>query len=241
MQRKCALITGGARNIGAAFARKFAREGYDIAIIDRADAPDELKNEIESSGVKCFTVKGDVSSFSESESLISAVKAEFGRIDVLINNAGVNRDNLLLRMSEAEFDTVISVNLKGAFNMVRHVCGVMLKQKSGAIVNISSVVGLIGNAGQANYSASKAGIIGLTKSAAKELGSRGITVNAIAPGFIETDMTAVLSDEIKSKYIESIPLKKFGSAPEVADAGYFLATSPYITGHVLNVDGGMAM
>ena len=241
MNGKTVLITGGAKGIGRAIALKFAKEGANIALNYRSEEPGGLIAEIRAENVKCLPLRADISNFSEAEGLVKSVISEFGKVDVLINNAGVTRDNLLLRMTEAEFDDVINTNLKGAFNMVKHTCAIMLKQRSGAIINISSVVGLIGNAGQANYAASKAGVIGLTKSAAKELASRGITVNAIAPGFIETSMTDGLTDEIKSKYIETIPLKRFGTADEIADGAFFLANASYITGQTLSINGGMVM
>ena len=207
----------------------------------RSSVSEELVKEIEDCGVKCLAVKADVSNFAEAETLIKTAKAEMGSVDVLVNNAGITRDGLLMRMSEKDFDDVINTNLKGAFNTIRHVSGVMLKQRAGAIINISSVVGLMGNVGQANYAASKAGVIGLTKSAARELAARGITVNAVAPGFIATDMTEVLKEDIQQKMIDTIPLKKAGTPEEVAAAVVFLAENRYITGQVLNVDGGMVM
>ena len=243
MTNKTAIITGGSRGIGLATALKFAKEGYNTVIIGNTREPIEAAAEIKAlgNGVDCLPLKADVSSFSEAESIIKKAKSEFGSIDVLINNAGITRDNLLLRMTEDDFDSVIAVNLKGAFNMIKHASSVMLKQKSGAIINISSVVGLIGNAGQVNYAASKAGIIGITKSAAKELASRGITVNAIAPGFIETDMTENLSEEVKTEYLKNIPLKRLGKVGDIADSAFFLAESSYITGQILTIDGGMVM
>lgn len=238
---KTVIVTGGTKGIGKAVALKFAEEGYNIVLNYRSEMPDGLVAEIEGRGVLCKAIKADISGFEEAESLVKSAKEAFGTIDVLVNNAGITKDGLLLRMSESDFDIVIQTNLKGAFNMIRHASGIMLKQKSGAIINISSVVGLIGNAGQANYAASKAGLIGLTKSTARELASRGITCNAVAPGFIETAMTSVLSDEVKQKMYDSIPLKRFGQAYEVAELIYFLASSPYITGQVVNIDGGMVM
>ena len=238
---KTAIITGAAKGIGRAIALAFAEKGCNIVLNYRSSVSEELVKEIEGCGVKCLAVKADISNFGEAENLIKTAKAEFGSVDVLVNNAGITRDGLLMRMSEKDFDDVISTNLKGAFNTIRHASGIMLKQRSGAIINISSVVGLMGNAGQANYAASKAGIIGLTKSAARELASRGITVNAVAPGFISTDMTGVLNDDLQKKMIDSIPLKKAGSPEDVAAAVIFLAENRYITAQVLDVDGGMVM
>lgn len=186
-------------------------------------------------------IQGDVSKKEDADSLIKEAKAQFGTVDILVNNAGITRDMLLMRMTEEEFDAVIDTNLKGAFHTMRAVSNVMLKQKSGAIINLASVVGIIGNAGQANYAASKAGVIGMTKSVARELGVRGITCNCIAPGFIETDMTADLKEEWKKQMLETIPLKRFGKAEEVADAVVFLAKNKYITGQVIHIDGGMVM
>ena len=202
---------------------------------------DETVKEIEEQGVKCMPVQGDVSDFDFAKNLIRDVKKEFGSIDVLVNNAGITKDMLLMRMSEEQFDSVINTNLKGSFNMIRHASSVMLKQRSGAIINMSSVSGVAGNIGQANYAASKAGVIGLTKATAKELAQRGVTCNAIAPGFIETDMTAVLNDDTKDAILNSIPLSRAGKPEDVANAAVFLAKNSYITGQVLNVDGGMIM
>ena len=202
---------------------------------------DETVKEIEEQGVKCMPVQGDVSDFDFAKNLIRDVKKEFGSIDVLVNNAGITKDMLLMRMTEEQFDSVINTNLKGSFNMIRHASSVMLKQRSGAIINMSSVSGVAGNIGQANYAASKAGVIGLTKATAKELAQRGVTCNAIAPGFIETDMTAVLNDDTKDAILNSIPLSRAGKPEDVANAAVFLAKNSYITGQVLNVDGGMIM
>ena len=207
----------------------------------RKEVPQELIDEIEAFGVKTHVVLGDVQHMDDAKRLVTEAKEVFGSVDVLINNAGITRDMLLMRMKEEEFDSVINVNLKGTFNTTQQVSSIMLKQRSGAIINLSSVVGLTGNAGQANYAASKAGVIGLTKSVARELASRGITCNAIAPGFIETDMTEVLSDKVKEATIGQIPLKKLGQVEDVARAAVFLATNKYITGQVINVDGGMVM
>lgn len=241
LKNKTVIVTGAAKGIGRAIALRFAKEGCNIVLNYRSNVSDELIDEIKSYGVECMPYKADVSVYSEAEALIKDAKKQFGSVDVLVNNAGITRDMLLMRMSEEEFDSVINTNLKGAFNTIRHVSSVMLKQRSGAIINLSSVVGLMGNIGQANYAASKAGVIGLTKSAARELAARGITCNAIAPGFIETDMTAVLKEETKEAMLNTIPLKKFGQAEDVAEAVVFLAKNRYITGQVLNVDGGMVM
>ena len=241
LKDKTVIVTGAAKGIGRAMAVAFAKEGANIVVNYRSTPPDETVKEVEAQGVKCLAVQADVSSFEESEKLVEAAKEAFGSVDVLVNNAGITRDTLIMRMSEADFDAVISTNLKGCFNMVKHASKVMLKQKSGAIINMSSVIGLIGNAGQANYAAAKAGIIGITHSAAKELAPRGITCNAIAPGFIETDMTAVLSDKVKENILANIPLKRMGKPEEIAETAVFLAKSKYITGQVIAVDGGMVM
>ncbi len=241
LEGKTAVVTGAAKGIGKAIALAFAKEGCNIVLNYRSSVSDETIKEIEDCGVKCLPVQGDVSNFNFASDLMKQVKNEFGSIDVLVNNAGITKDMLLMRMSEEQFDSVIQTNLKGTFNMIRHVSSIMLKQKSGAIINMASVVGVMGNAGQANYAASKAGVIGLTKSTAKELGARGITCNAIAPGFVETDMTAVLTDEQKAKMLEVIPLGRYGQVEDIAKAAVFLATNTYITGQVLNVDGGMVM
>ena len=234
LRGKTAVITGAAKGIGRATAIRFAKEGCNVVLNYRSNVSDELIAEIEGYGVECMPFKADVSKFEEA-------KKKFGSVDVLVNNAGITRDMLIMRMSEDEFDSVISTNLKGVFNTIRFASNIMLKQRAGAIINMSSVVGLIGNAGQANYAASKAGVIGLTKATAKELAARGVTCNAIAPGFIETDMTEVLSDEVKNQMLASIPLKRFGNADEVAEVCVFLAKNRYITGQVINVDGGMVM
>lgn len=241
LKNKTVIVTGAAKGIGRAIALRFAKEGCNIVLNYRSNVSDELIEEIKSYGVECLPFKADVSVYSEAETLIKESKKHFGSVDVLVNNAGITRDMLIMRMSEDEFDSVINTNLKGTFNTIRHVSSVMLKQKSGAIINLSSVVGLMGNVGQANYAASKAGVIGLTKSTARELAARGITCNAIAPGFIETDMTAVLKDDVKEAMLNTIPLKRFGQAEDIAEAAVFLAKNRYITGQVLNVDGGMVM
>ena len=245
LKGKCAVVTGSGRGIGRAIALKLADLGADLVINYRSSEKEaqELVDEIQSKGVKALMVKADVSNFEEAQLLVNKAIENFGKIDILVNNAGITKDTLLLRMKEEDFDKVIDVNLKGTFNCIKHVSGIMLKQKFGKIINISSVIGLVGNAGQANYAASKAGIIGLTKAVAKELGSRGITVNAVAPGFIDTDMTEVLSEKVKTSLMDSIPLKKLGKPGDVADLVGFLASDSanYITGQVINVDGGMVM
>ena len=243
--KQIALVTGASRGIGRAIALKLAEEGYVVVINynGSCEKAAEAKEEIEALGGMAETVKCDVSDFHQCENLIKNIVEKYGKIDVLVNNAGITKDGLLMRMSEEDFMDVININLKGAFNCIRHASRYMMKKRYGKIINIASVVGVAGNAGQANYAASKAGIIGLTKSAAKELASRGITVNAIAPGFIETDMTSVLSDEVKEKLMSQIPLGHFGSARDVANATAFLASldAGYITGQVFHVDGGMLM
>lgn len=240
-----ALITGGSRGIGKAIAMKFAKEGYDVVInyVSSNTDTEALKSEFETLGAKTLFIKTDVTNFEDCENMVKTAIEEFGRIDVLVNNAGITKDNLLMRMKEEEFDKVISINLKGTFNVTKAVVPHMMKKREGRIVNISSVVGVSGNAGQSNYAASKAGIIGFTKSVARELASRNILSNAIAPGFIATDMTSVLNDSVKENINNQIPLKRMGSAEEVAEVVYFLGgkNNTYITGQVLNVDGGMIM
>lgn len=242
---KCAVITGATRGIGREIALKYASLGANIVINYRSSDAEavELKNELEKLGVNTLIVKADVSDFEQASNLINEAKNAFGRIDILVNNAGITKDTLIIRMTEEDFDKVIEVNLKGAFNCLRAVSPIMLKQKSGKIINMSSVVGVLGNPGQVNYCASKAGVIGMTKSLARELGSRNINVNAIAPGFIDTDMTKVLSDEQKKSMLSQVPLKRLGSTEDVANLAAFLASdqSNYITGQVISVDGGMAM
>ena len=242
---KVAFITGGTRGIGKQIALTFAKEGYDIAINYRTEN-DDLKNakkEIEENGVKCLAVQGDVSKFEDAERFVKEIIEEYGKIDVLVNNAGITKDTLLMRMKKEDFESVINVNLVGTFNVTKNVIPYMMKARSGRIINISSVVGVSGNSGQTNYSASKAGIIGFTKSLAKEVASRNILVNAVAPGFIETNMTDVLKDDIKENIAKQIPLNRMGSAQDVANVVKFLASedSSYVTGQVINVDGGMLM
>lgn len=243
LEGKTALITGGSRGIGKAIAIAFADHGANVAFTDirRDDIMEETEKEIQSRGVSGKGFASDASSFEDSERVVDEVIKEFGKIDILINNAGITRDNLLMRMTENDWDLVIKVNLKSAFNLTKAVQKYMLKQRFGSIVNMSSVVGVSGNAGQSNYSASKAGLIGFTKSIAQELGSRNIRCNAIAPGFIETDMTAKLPEEVRKSWAEQIPLRRGGKPEDVAKACIFLASdlSEYITGQVLNVCGGM--
>ena len=244
LEGKTAVITGGSRGLGEAIAYKLASMGADIAVICSSSVEDGEKvceKCIQEFGVKAKAYQCDVADFEAVKELAGLIKADFKTAHILVNNAGITRDGLAVMMKEEDFDRVIAVNLKGAFNTIRAASNIMLKQRSGAIINMSSVSGLIGNVGQANYSASKAGLIGLTKSAARELAARGVTVNAIAPGFISTDMTAVLSDNIKDEMMKNIPLKRFGEAEDVAKAAVFLAENRYITGQVLNVDGGMVM
>ena len=244
-ENKTVLVTGGSRGIGKEIALKFAKQGYDVIINYVSDKTDteELKKKLEANGGKALIVKADVTNPEQIENLVKTAIETFGKIDVLVNNAGITKDNLLMRMSEEEFDKVIEVNLKGAFNCMKHVSRIMLKQRSGHIINMSSVSGVMGNAGQVNYCASKAGIIGMTKSLARELGSRGITVNAIAPGFIETEMTDVLSEDVKENLLGSIPLKRMGQTKDIAETVAFLASdkAAYITGQTISVDGGMGM
>ena len=245
MNNKVAVVTGGSRGIGRAIALELAEEGYFVVINYNGSAKraDEVKKEIEEKNGQAAIVQCDVSDFQACEEFIKNIISEYKTIDVLVNNAGITKDGLLMRMTEEDFDSVIDTNLKGTFNCVRFASRYMMKQRQGRIINISSVVGVAGNAGQVNYAASKAGIIGLTKSAARELASRNITVNAIAPGFIETDMTKVLSEEIKEKSVSQIPLGKFGKPEDIAAAAAFLASEKagYITGQVIHVDGGMVM
>ncbi len=244
-ENKVALITGATRGIGREIALELAANGFDIAVNYRSkkDIPEDLKKEIESHNVRCEFVQADVSNFEQCESMVKDAIDKFGRIDVLVNNAGITRDGLIMRMKKEDFEAVIDVNLVGTFNVTRNVIPYMIKQRSGRIISLSSVVGVAGNAGQTNYSASKAGVIGFTKSLAKEVASRNILVNAVAPGFIDTDMTKVLSDSVKEGINAQIPLRRMGSPREVAKVVKFLASedSSYVTGQVINIDGGMVM
>lgn len=242
---KVAVVTGASRGIGRAIALKLAEAGATVVInyngsVDKAEA---VRREIVDNGGTASTYQCNVSDFAACEKFIQDVIAQYGHLDILVNNAGITRDGLLMKMSEEDFDKVVDTNLKGCFNCIRFVSRQMLKQKGGRIINMSSVSGVMGNAGQANYSASKAGVIGLTKACARELASRHITVNAIAPGFIDTDMTEVLSDSVKEEAIKQIPLGSFGKPEDIANLAVFLASEQagYITGQVIHVDGGMCM
>jgi 3-oxoacyl-[acyl-carrier protein] reductase len=240
---KVALITGGSRGIGEAIVLKFAQEGADIAFtyLSSDEKAQAVVKEVVNYGVKVIAYRSDASDYQQAEKLINDVTEAFGKIDILINNAGITKDTLMLRMSEEQWDQVMDVNLKSVFNLTKHVLKPMMKNKSGSIINMGSVVGVFGNAGQANYAASKAGIIGFSKSIAKEVGSRNIRCNVIAPGFIETDMTHVLSEDQKKAYIDSIPLKRLGMGNDVAHACVYLGSemSTYVTGQVLSVCGGL--
>ena len=237
---KTALITGGSRGIGAAIARKFASMGANIAVIyaGNQEAAQNVCAQCEGFGVKAAAYQCNVADFEEVKATVAAVRKDFGSIEILVNSAGITKDGLIPMMSEVAFDAVLDTNLKGTFNMIRHVSGVMLRAKQGVIINLASVSGLMGNAGQCNYAASKAGVIGLTKSVARELAGKGIRCNAIAPGFIRTDMTMSQAD---NPMLAMIPLGRMGEAEEVAEAAAYLATANYVTGEVLRVDGGIAM
>ncbi|MED9968351.1 MAG: 3-oxoacyl-[acyl-carrier-protein] reductase [Blautia sp.] len=243
LENKVALVTGASRGIGREIAMTLAKEGASVIINYNGsrERAEEVKNSIESEGGKAFLYPCDVSDFQSCEAMAKDIVKTHGRLDILVNNAGITRDNLIMKMKEEDFDAVLNVNLKGTFNTIRHFSRQMLKQKSGKIINISSVSGILGNAGQANYAASKAGVIGLTKTMARELCSRGITVNAVAPGFVETEMTEVLSGDIKEAACKQIPLGRFGKPSEIAAMVAFLASekADYITGQVISVDGGM--
>ena len=245
LEGKIAVVTGASRGIGKAIACKFASLGATVIINYNHSAvkAEEVKSQIEAAGGSVEVMQCNVSDYVACEVFFKEIIKKFGRIDILVNNAGITKDGLMMKMSEEDFDQVIKVNLKGTFNCIRFVSRQMLKQRQGRIINMSSVVGVAGNAGQMNYAASKAGVIGMTKSAAKELASRGITVNAIAPGFIETDMTDVLSDAVRETSVAQIPLGRFGKPEDIANAAAFLASEEagYITGQVLHIDGGMVM
>ena len=245
LKGKTAIITGSGRGIGRAIALKLASLGANIVINDipSSQDADATSEEIKNMGVESIVVKGDVRNIDDVNELIKATMDKFGKIDIFVNNAGITRDGLMLRMSEEDWDMVMDINLKGAFNCIKTVARPMMKQRSGSIINITSIVGVMGNAGQANYVASKAGLIGLTKTTAKEFASRGIRCNAVAPGFIQSAMTDVLPDDVKQKYFDSIPLGKFGQTEDIANVVAFLASdmSAYVTGQTINVDGGLVM
>lgn len=241
LKGKTVIITGSSRGIGKAIAEEFAKQGANIVLNARKAVPVEMIEQLTALGVKVEAILGDVSDFATAKDIITKTKELFGSVDVLVNNAGMNRDKLLMRMTEEDFDATYEVNLKGSFNMIRHAMPIMLKQRTGSIINVSSVVGETGNVGQANYAASKAGIIGLTKSVAREAALRGVTCNAITPGFIETEMTDALSEKNKEAMLDQIPLKKFGQANDIADAAVFLSKANYITGQTIRVNGGMYM
>lgn len=245
LKGKCAVVTGSSRGIGRAIALKYAKLGASLVINYRNSEEEAkaLENEIIELGAEVLVVKADISNFDDANNLIVKAKERFGSVDILVNNAGITKDGLVMRMKEEDFDKVIEVNLKGVFNCIRAVTPIMVKQKSGNVINMASVVGITGNAGQLNYCAAKAGVIGMTKSLAREVGSRGINVNAIAPGFIETDMTNDLSDKAKTSVMDNIPLKRFGNVNDIAEVAAFLVSESagYITGQVISVDGGMSM
>ncbi len=243
LQGKIALVTGGSRGIGAAIVQQFAEQGADVAFTYRSseEAAKKVEDAAKAVGVNAKGYQSDASSFEQAEALVKSVLADFERVDILVNNAGITKDTLMLRMSEEQWDQVIEVNLKSVFNLTKHILRPMLKNRAGSIINMSSIVGISGNAGQANYAASKAGIIGFTKSIAKEVGSRSIRCNAITPGFIETEMTGELDEKVKEAYLSSIPMKRLGAAEEVADACVFLGSdlSKYVSGQVISVCGAL--
>ena len=245
LEGKVALITGASRGIGKGIALKFAQEGADIAFTDlnRDENMEATERELEALGVKAKGYASNAADFAQTEEVVAKVKEDFGHIDVLVNNAGITKDGLMMRMSEGQWDAVINVNLKSAFNFIHAVLPIMMRQRSGSIINMASVVGVHGNAGQANYAASKAGLIALAKSIAQEVGSRGIRANAIAPGFIETAMTAALPEEVRADWCKKIPLRRGGQVEDIANVALFLASdmSSYVTGQVIQVDGGMNM
>lgn len=245
LENKVALITGGSRGIGEAIVRRFAEQGATVTFTyvseSSAVKAEALATELNEKGSTVKAFRSDASSFSDAEALVNAIVKEFGRLDVVVNNAGITRDNLMLRMTEQQWDEVMTTNLKSVFNITKHALRPMLKQRSGSIINMSSVVGVFGNAGQANYAASKAGILGFTKSIAKEYGNRNIRCNAIAPGYIETEMTHVLSEEVKDSFMKAIPLGRMGKGEEVADACIFLGSDmgAYVSGQILSVCGAL--
>ena len=245
LEGKVALITGAARGIGKAIALRMAAEGADIAFTDLVidEIGQETEKEIAGLGVKCKGYASNAADFAQTEAVVAQVKEEFGHIDILVNNAGITKDGLMLRMTEAQWDAVINVNLKSAFNFIHALVPIMMRQRGGSIINMASVVGVHGNAGQSNYAASKAGLIALAKSVAQEMGSRGIRANAIAPGFIDTAMTQALPEEVRKEWAQRIPLRRGGTVDDIANVAIFLASdmSSYVTGQVIQVDGGMNM
>ncbi|MEX2784369.1 3-oxoacyl-[acyl-carrier-protein] reductase [Streptococcus sp. H49] len=241
IQNKNAFITGSTRGIGLAVAHKFAALGANIVLNGRSAIGEELLAEFASYDVKVIAVSGDVSDYADAKRMVQQAQEELGNIDILVNNAGITNDKLMLKMTEADFETVLKINLTGAFNMTQSVLKPMTKARQGAIINMSSVVGLTGNVGQANYAASKAGLLGFTKSVAREVAARGVRVNAIAPGFIESDMTDAIPDKMKDSMLAQIPMKRIGKAEEVAEVAAFLAQQDYLTGQVIAIDGGMTM
>ena len=241
LENKNVFITGSSRGIGLAIAHKFASLGANVVLNSRGEISEELLAEFKPYGVKVLAISGDVSDFADAKRMVDQAIEELSSVDVLVNNAGITQDTLLLKMTEVDFEKVLKVNLTGAFNMTQAVLKQMLKAREGAIINMSSVVGLMGNIGQANYAASKAGLIGFTKSVAREVANRNVRVNAIAPGMIESDMTAVLTDKVKDAMLAQIPMKQFGQAEQVADVTAFLASQDYLTGQVIAIDGGLTM
>lgn len=241
LEQKNVFITGSSRGIGLAIAHKFASLGVNVVLNSRGEISEELLDEFKPYGVKVLAISGDVSDFADAKRMVAQAIEEMGSVDILVNNAGITQDTLMLKMTEEDFERVLKVNLTGAFNMTQAVLKQMIKTREGAIINMSSVVGLMGNIGQANYAASKAGLIGFTKSVAREVANRNVRVNAIAPGMIESDMTAVLSDKVKDAMLAQIPMKQFGQAEQVAEVTAFLASQDYLTGQVIAIDGGLTM
>ena len=241
LEQKNVFITGSSRGIGLAIAHKFASLGANVVLNSRGEISEELLAEFKPYGVKVLAISGDVSDFADAKRMVDQAIEELGSVDVLVNNAGITQDTLMLKMTEEDFEKVLKVNLTGAFNMTQAVLKQMIKAREGAIINMSSVVGLMGNIGQANYAASKAGLIGFTKSVAREVANRNVRVNAIAPGMIKSDMTAVLSDKVKDAMLAQIPMKQFGQAEQVAEVTAFLASQDYLTGQVIAIDGGLTM
>ena len=241
LEQKNVFITGSSRGIGLAIAHKFASLGANVVLNSRGEISEELLAEFKPYGVKVLAISGDVSDFLDAKRMVDQAIEELGSVDILVNNAGITQDTLMLKMTEEDFEKVLKINLTGAFNMTQAVLKQMIKAREGAIINMSSVVGLMGNIGQANYAASKAGLIGFTKSVAREVANRNVRVNAIAPGMIESDMTAVLSDKVKDAMLAQIPMKQFGQAEQVAEVTAFLASQDYLTGQVIAIDGGLTM